>query len=157
MTAENFGSGATTSTAAVNGGDQGCCPIVARSRGGSSGNMGARSRFFVLNKQEDVQAVDETANNGNEAVVCVTEDAATDRRWEVDKGKEPMRASTQAGMHFGPKVNASHATLSDGLKGAWEVDHAESAKLATKADGPKKNKERVLNDITNNWSLGLLL
>lgn len=155
MTAGSSGAAAMPPNAADNGGDQGRRPTAERSHGDNLGNGGAGSRFPLLNKQNDVQAVDGTNHNGNDAGACATEEATTDRRREVDKGKEPMRASTQTSENIRPKVNVSHAVLSDGQKDARKVDHAEAVKLATKADGPKKNKDRVLNDIITNWILSL--
>lgn len=77
----------------------------------------------MLNEMEDMEAVDETADNGNAAGVGVSQDVVTNGRQGMDKGKEPMPVPKQAGVQFGLKVNVSHANLGDGLKvcGKWRM------------------------------------
>lgn len=140
---------ATPPSVTVNGGAPGRRPTAARSRGGSSRYLEAGSRCSVLNEMEDVEAFDETVDNGNDAWVGVSQKGVANRRPTMDKGKEPMTTSKQTGAQSGPKVNVSHASLGHGLKGTREVDNVEAGLFGKQATGPTKNKEKVLNDITN--------
>lgn len=58
MMSGNFGSPITVAPTAINGGDEGRRPVLAKSKGVNSVNKGG-SHFSILNSQDDVQLVGE--------------------------------------------------------------------------------------------------